>query len=170
MLVCYRDQRKPTYQPPLLPDLDRQGRPTGLLSWYPIRVEILFPRQQLAYKQASLERLGLKNLQEYRDSDWWKWFKQDYYKRHKNAYFCVDCGARHGLEIDHEDYRDLGREKDWQVRYRCDACHVEKHRKWNAIARAEMDNEKPALPVKARAGWIRWVKLLWRVIHIMFFW
>lgn len=130
-------------------------------------MEILLPRVQLEYKIASLKRLGLRNLAEYRATPWWKWFKEDYYQRHKHAYFCVDCGATHGLEIDHESYEHLGCERDSEVAYRCDACHVKKHLRWNEIARREMDADwKPTTTKKPSPIW----RGLLRWIYYMFFW
>ncbi len=136
---------------------------------YDVFVEILLPRVQLKFKQDGLARLGYKNLAEYRASPWWQWFKADYYRRHRHAYRCVDCGATHGLEIDHESYEHLGCERDSEVANRCDTCHVKKHERWNAIARAEMNGTKKPLPSGKGRSKIRRVLYIIRMIFYYMF-
>ena len=117
--------------------------------------QFLIPAQERAYIATGLARLGYASLWDYELSDTWKARRERYYQGHE--YRCCACDARHGLELNHRTYRNLGHEPDADLEWRCDACHRAFHETWTALAE---QNKKP-LP----SG-----KGFWHFLYVLFFW
>jgi len=66
------------------------------------------PESELKHVKKKLKELGLKDLNEYRESDTWKEVKDAYYKDH--FYKCHICTTKKDLHLHHKTYKNLGDE------------------------------------------------------------
>ncbi len=114
-------------------------------------MSFLLPRAQREAIRVNLRILGYASLPEFRQSDRWKKRREKYRLTHE--YVCVGCGSRHGLELNHKDYKHLGNERDSELEWRCDACHVAYHIELEKVAKAEFNQKAPP----KRKGLIYWI-------------
>ena len=107
--------------------------------------QYLIPSTELQFIRDGTKRLGFQTLWDYEHSGQWQARRDRYYREHK--YACCVCDVRHGLELNHKSYRNLGHEPDSDLEWRCDTHHKAFHAAWTIRAQ----NEKT--PAMKRGFW-----------------
>lgn len=70
--------------------------------------------------------------QDYMRTRHWKLVKERYKRKHK--YMCVECGSREkGLHLHHKTYERIGQERDSDLIYLCQGCHVMEHKRLRRV-------------------------------------